>query len=265
MVTFNASSVKINPLSQEYNVELDLWQGLLLAAVGVVAGFINTMAGGGSLLVLPTLVFMGMDGAVANGTNRVAIMAQNIVSVLGFLKRGYSDVRTSMTLSLCALPGAALGAYLGTRVGGELFNRILGGLMIFLIIVMAHKTEQRQEEGKPERSVLGHALMVGIGFYGGFIQAGVGLFMMAVLYRAMRLDLVRVNMHKVFIVGVFTLVALLIFASSGQVLWGVGIVLGVGNAIGGWVGVHYAVKKGERLIRIVLNVGLVAMAIRLLI
>jgi hypothetical protein len=246
-------------------VELELWQGILLAAVGAIAGFLNVMAGGGSLLVLPALVFLGMDGAVANGTNRVAVLAQTVASVASFSKRGYSDVRMSLSLSLCTLPGAALGAFLGTKVGGELFNRILGGLMIVLIILMARKSENKRDAAQPPRTVLGHALMVGIGLYGGFIQAGVGFFLMAALYQAMRLDLVRVNMHKVFIVGVFTLVALLIFAREGQIAWGIGVVLAAGNAIGGWVGAHYAVKKGERLIRIVLNVVLVVMAIRLLI
>lgn len=246
-------------------VEFEIWQGVLLAAVGVIAGFLNVIAGGGSLLVLPTLVFMGIDGAVANGTNRVAIIAQNIASVTGFSKQGYSDIKTSLTLSFCALPGAALGAYFGTRVSGELFERILGGLMVFLMVIMSRKSKKTGDEGLPQRTVLGHVLMVGIGFYGGFIQAGVGFFLMAVLNRVMGLDLVRVNMHKVFIVGVYTLVALAFFVSQGQVIWLIGIVLAVGNAIGGWLGAHFAVKKGERFIRVILNVVLIVMAIRLLV
>jgi uncharacterized membrane protein YfcA len=244
---------------------MDWMQDLSLVGIGMIAGFLNTMAGGGSLLVLPALIYYGMDGAVANGTNRVAIVAQSIASVAGFFKRGYSDTQTSMTLSLCALPGATLGAYLGTKVGGELFNRILGGLMILLIFLMSRKTGRSAATAQPEHPVIGHLLMIGIGFYGGFIQAGVGFFLMAALHRAMGLDLVRVNMHKVFIVGVYTFAALAIFASKGQVVWLTGVVLAAGNAIGGWIGAHYAVKKGERMILIVLNVVLAVMAIDLLI
>lgn len=245
---------------------MELWQGIFLASAGIVAGFLNVMAGGGSLLVLPILVFMGLDGPFANGTNRVAIVAQNTTSVIGFFRKGYSDLRTSLTLSLCALPGAAIGAWLGTRVSGELFERILGGIMLVLLVLMARKPKKKEEtEAQPERPLLGHLLMVGVGFYGGFIQAGVGFLLMAVLYRAMGLDLVRVNMHKVFIVGVYTIVALAIFAAKGQVIWVTGLVLAVGNSIGGWIGTHYTVKKGEHWIRVILNVVLLVMAIRLLI
>lgn len=242
---------------------MDIWQGVMLAGVGIIAGFLNVMAGGGSLLVLPILIFMGLDGPIANGTNRVAIVAQNTTSVVGFFKKGYADLKTSFTLALCAVPGAVLGAYLGTRISGELFNQILGGLMILLLILMSRKSGTPAPD-RPQRMALGHALMVGVGFYGGFIQAGVGFFLMAVLHRVLGLDLVRVNMHKVFIVGVYTLFALAIFAFKGQVLWITGLTLAVGNSIGGWIGTHYTIKKGDKWIRWILNVVLLFMAIRLI-
>lgn len=245
-------------------MEFELWQLFLLAGVGVLSGFLNVMAGGGSLLALPVLIFLGLPGNVANGTNRVAIVAQNASAVTSFFKQGYSELRTMLTLALCAVPGAALGAYLGTQVSGELFNRILGGLMIVLLILMSRKQREAETTEKPKRLVLGHILMVAVGFYGGFIQAGVGFFLMAVLYRVVGLDLVRVNAFKVFIVGIYTLVALAIFADKGQVLWLLGAALAVGTTAGGWIGAHYTVKRGEGLIRVVLNVVLVVMAIRLL-
>ena len=169
-----------------------------------------------------------------------------------------------LTLALCAVPGAAMGAYLGTQVSGELFNRILGGLMIVLLILMSRKQRDVAVIEKPRRLVLGHFLMVAVGFYGGFIQAGVGFILMAVLYRVVGLDLVRVNAYKVFIIGIYTLVALAIFADKGQVLWLAGASLAVGTTIGGWIGAHFTVKRGERLIRVILNVVLIVMAVRLL-
>ncbi|MXW04708.1 MAG: sulfite exporter TauE/SafE family protein [Gemmatimonadetes bacterium] len=245
-------------------MEFELWQLFLLAGVGVLSGFLNVMAGGGSLLALPVLIFLGLPGNVANGTNRVAIVAQNASAVTSFFKQGYAELRTMLTLALCAVPGAALGAYLGTQVSGELFNRILGGLMILLLILMSRKQRDAETTEKPKRLLLGHVLMVAVGFYGGFIQAGVGFFLMAVLYRVVGLDLVRVNAFKVFIVGIYTLVALAIFADKGQVLWLLGAALAVGTTAGGWIGAHFTVKRGEGLIRVVLNVVLVVMAIRLL-
>ncbi len=245
-------------------MDLELWQWFLLVGVGVLSGFLNVVAGGGSLLALPVLIFMGLPGNVANGTNRVAIVAQNVSAVTGFFKKGYSDLRTMLTLALCAVPGAAIGAYLGTRISGDLFTKILGGLMILLLILMNRKQADVSVSEHPQRLVLGHILMVAVGFYGGFIQAGVGFFLMAVLYRVVGLDLVRVNAYKVFIVGVYTVVAVAIFASKGQVLWLTGATLAVGTTIGGWIGVHFTIKRGEGLIRYVLNAVLVVMAIRLL-
>jgi uncharacterized membrane protein YfcA len=114
------------------------------------------------------------------------------------------------------------------------------------------------------RFLLGHLLMVGVGLYGGFIQAGVGFLLMAVLYRVMGIDLVRVNMHKVFIAATFNLAALLIFHSRGLVLWQVGMALALGQAAGGWIGSHLSVSKGEKLIKRVMYVALIAMAAKLL-
>jgi len=244
-------------------------QELVLALVGIVAGFVNVMAGGGSLLVMPVMVFMGLPGPVANGTTRVAILAQNIAATTGFRRKGYRDLRLSLTLAACAVPGAACGALLGTRLEGVWFNRVLAGVMIAVIILMATGPKHSPAVSTTRsltrgRLVLGHGLMVLAGLYGGFIQAGVGFILMAILHRVMGLDLVRVNMHKVFIVGIYTIVAIAVFAARGSVLWSTGLVLAAGMALGGWIGSHVAVGKGEKLIRIVLNVALVAMAAKLL-
>jgi uncharacterized membrane protein YfcA len=249
---------------------MELWQVILLTLTGCVAGFLNVMAGGGSLLSMPVLVFIGMKGPLANGTNRIAILAQNVTATSGFFRQGFSDFKLSLSLSLCALPGAALGAYLGTKLGGVWFNRVLACVMVSVMILMWKRKKGRPAENKreikatPKRVLAAHLLMVGAGIYGGFIQAGVGFILMAVLHRVLGLDLVRVNMHKVFIVGVYTLLALFIFASKGQVVWSGGCFLAIGTAAGGWVAARVAIKEGEGLIRLILNVVLVAMALKLL-
>lgn len=248
-------------------MDMEIWQSLLLAGVGCIAGFLNVIAGGGSLLTMPVMVMLGMDGMVANGTNRVAILAQNLSATIEFFKKGFSDLKLSLSLSLCALPGTVLGAYLGTKLGGVWFNRILAGIMIAVLILMARKPKSDTVIDKSVTRgnvILAHGLMLAAGFYGGFIQAGVGFIFMAILHKVLRLDLVRVNMHKVFITGVYTLLALAIFASQNQVIWLAGVYLALGNAIGGWVGAHIAVEKGEKVIRVILNIVLIAMAIKLL-
>jgi hypothetical protein len=249
-------------------VELELWQAAMLVAVGTVAGFLNVMAGGGSLLTVPVLVFLGLPGPVANGTNRIAILAQNLSAITAFFRRGFSDFRLSLTLAACAVPGALAGALLGTGLDGVWFNRILALVMLAVMLVMHFDkgSTDNPTDRQPTRQQLinGHLLMVVVGFWGGFIQIGVGFIIMPVLNRAMGLDLVRTNMHKVFIIAVYTVVALAVFASQVELLWLVGLALALGNSIGGYLGAHFTVSRGEKLVRLILNIVLIAFIIKLL-
>ncbi len=249
-------------------MELELWQMALLVAVGIASGFLNVVAGGGGLLTVPTMVFMGMPGPVANGTNRIGVLAQSIASVIAFARSDFRDFKLSLTLSLCAVPGAVIGAFLGVNLEGVWFNRSLALIMLGVMLIMhfdrkggaskvGHQPTQRQ-------LLHGHLLMIGVGFWGGFIQLGVGFIIMPVLNRVMGLDLVRTNMHKVFIVAIYTVVALLVFASQLELFWIVGLILALGNAIGGYLGAHFSINKGERMIRLVLNLVLVVFVIKLL-
>ena len=106
--------------------------------------------------------------------------------------------------------------------------------------------------------------MFGIGFYGGFIQVGVGFLLMASLRYLMKLNLVLVNMHKVFIVLIYTIPALLIFILTDNINWIFGLSLAAGNVIGGWWGAKVSVKKGEGFIKVVLTVAVFIMAIKLI-
>ncbi|MEL7449231.1 MAG: sulfite exporter TauE/SafE family protein [Pseudomonadota bacterium] len=248
----------------------DLLVPIALAGVGIIAGWLNVLAGGGSLLTVPALMLAGLPGPVANGTNRIAILAQNTVAVSTFFRRGYSDFRLSLSLAAAAVPGAVAGAMVGTRLDGRWFDWVLAAVMVLVMVVMARKKSAGKGSTEdaptvtPRRLLWGHVLMVGAGFWGGFIQIGVGFVLMPILHRVIGLDLVRVNMHKVFIVLVYTCVALAVFASQVRVEWVLGLSLAVGNSIGGWLGAHTAVVRGERVIRVVLNVVLVAFIAKLL-
>jgi len=243
------------------------WQAALLVAVGVVAGFLNVLAGGGSLLTVPVMVFMGMPGPVANGTNRIAILAQNLSAITAFSKKGFSDFKLSLSLSACAVPGAIVGALLGVQLQGVWFNRILAVIMFAVMIMYFDKGDSATaRDGEPSRTQLirGHIMMVGVGFWGGFIQIGVGFIIMPVLNRVMGLDLVRTNMHKVFIIAVYTIAALAVFAAQVPIYWLAGAALAVGTSIGGYLGAHMSVSRGEKIIRQVLNIVLIVFIIKLL-
>ena len=250
---------------------MELWHILLLTLVGIAAGFLNVVAGGGSLFTLPVMVFLGMSGPEANGTNRIAILAQNVAAVGGFRRQGFSNFRLSVTLSLCALPGALAGAYLGNQLEGAWFNRVLAAIMVGVLLLLFKKKSSPQSEEANElappgsrRFIAAHVLMVLVGFYGGFIQAGLGFLLMAVLHRVLGENLVRVNMHKVFVIGSYTFFALVIFAWQGNVHWFPGLGLAAGNALGGWFGSYFSVKKGEGAIKLIFYVALLAMAAKLL-
>lgn len=249
-------------------MELDLLHAVALVALGIIAGFLNVMAGGGSLLTVPVMVFMGIPGPVANGTNRIAILAQNLTAITTFARSGFRDFRLSLSLAACAIPGAVAGAFVGVELDGVWFNRALAVIMVGVILIMhfdrGATTHAESDQPTSRQLFIGHLLMVGVGFWGGFIQLGVGFIIMPILNRVMGFDLVRTNMHKVFIVAVYTVAALAVYASQIKLLWMVGIALAVGNSVGGYLGAHFTIRKGERLVRLVLNLVLVAFIIKLL-
>jgi len=232
---------------------------LLYAAVvaaGFAAGFINTLAGSGSLITLPLLIFMGLPATVANGTNRVAILAQNIVAVWSFRRQNMLDWRSGLELAVPAALGAFLGARIAVRMDNVMMERVIGALMLAMIGVILARPRRWMQTGPAERqspSTVGRLLtFFAIGVYGGFIQAGVGIFLLAGLVLSERYDLLHGNAVKVLIVLCFTLVALPVFVANGQVNWGIGLTLALGNASGAWVAARTAVARGTAFVRWVL-------------
>lgn len=237
---------------------------IILFFVGIIAGFLNVTAGGGSTLTLPTLIFLGLDSSVANGTNRIAILVQNISAVYSFKREKYQELRASIILSLFTLPGAIAGALLAVELDDEIFQKILGIIMIGIILSMFIPQKQTNSTGNSRISLSIIVSMFGIGFYGGFIQVGVGFLIMASLKYLMKLNLVLVNMHKVFVVLVYTIPALIIFIVTDNVNWFLGLSLAAGHAVGGWWGAKISVKKGEGFIKGALIIAILIMALKLL-
>lgn len=221
------------------------------------------MAGGGSLITLPVLLFTGMPAGLANGTVRVAILAQNIVAVTSFHRKGLVEPRTSIKLALAAVPGAIAGALVATFIPDRWFEWILAVVMVIAAGGLFSPRGSNNAKGKANTGWISITAMVFIGIYGGFIQAGVGMLFMLMLYQLVGLDLVRVNAYKVFIVAIYTVPALTVFALSGNVDWMAGLALGIGNAIGGAIGAQSTMKGGEKGVRIAVAVAVVLMAVRL--
>lgn len=240
------------------------WEmALLILLAGAVASFINMMAGGGSMITLGTMILLGIEPTVANATNRVGIVVATGTGSLAFKSEKFSDLKTSLILAACAIPGAIIGAIYSVNISNELFQKLLAFVMIFILITLLipqkkHKIEQAK------KSALIYPAMFAIGFYGGFIQVGVGFLIMAAIRYLMSVDLLRVNMHKVLIVTIYNLPVLLVFVLSGKVEWFYALALSVGNAIGAWISVKLAIKKGEKVVKIVLILAIILMATKFL-
>jgi len=237
----------------------------ILFLSGIVAGAVNVMAGGGSTLTLPVLIFAGLDSGMANGTNRVAILLQNLSATGSFHHKKVRGISRAILYALVAIPGAITGALFSIQLNQEWFERILGVIMIGVVISLFQKRKPvsatKTEEEKP--NPMFYLSLFAIGFYGGFIQVGIGFILMASLFHFLKTTLVRVNFYKVIIVLIYTIPALTIRIYNDMVDWGLGLSLAAGSMTGAWLAAHLTVKKGDEFIRYVLAIVIIGMAIKL--
>ncbi len=237
---------------------------LLLFATGLLAGVLNVIAGGGSFLTLPVLIFLGLPSAMANGTNRVALLMQNVGAVYGFSRHRVVDWALTLRLAPVTLIGAALGSWGALQIGDVAFRRILATLMLVITLytlVDPFRGRDGDTAHTPPAGVL-LAVFFGIGVYGGFIQAGVGFFLLAGTTLA-GLDLVKGNAVKVLLVLLWTPVTLAVFGGAGMVDWVAGFVMGLGSIVGSLIGVRLTVLRGHAWVRTVVTVTIVLFAIQL--
>lgn len=247
---------------------MNLTSSLLFIVGGVAAGFINTIAGSGSLITLPLLIFAGLPATVANGSNRVAVLAQSLVAVQSFRRGGVLDIRKSLPLIIPAALGALLGAQIAVKMDEVLMRRAIGVLMIVMLIITVLRSRGWGTAAAESRNAVRVesqiVLFFGIGVYGGFIQAGVGVLLLMAILVATPLELVAGNATKNLIVLVFTVFALAVFVYNRQVDWLAGLVLSIGNSIGAWLGARLSLKHGAPLVQALLIVVVVASAADLL-
>lgn len=247
---------------------MELTKLVLIFLVGIVSGFLNVNAGGGSLISMPILIFLGLPSAVANGTNRVALMAQNLVAISNFKKNGYFDLKLNLILAIPALLGSIVGSNLAISLPDQLFNTILAMVMILVLVFTFKKPKIRVDLGDNELT-LKHKIIGGIAFffvgvYGGFIQAGIGLVIITILNMMTGYSLARINSMKVFIVAFYMAVSLAVFLLNGKVDWIIGLNLALGNGIGGYLGSSFSIKKGDKWIKIIMVIAVALMAAKLL-
>lgn len=232
----------------------DLWLHLALAGAGIIAGFLNTLAGGGSLLTVPVLLLLGLPADVANGTNRVSVLSQSAAGMVGFRSHGKLDSSALVPVVTPTVIGAAIGATSAAHVPAPVLKYVLLGTMMAMAVLItafpnAITAPLDSEPRLASRRFVATLGLFAVGLYGGFVQAGVGVLLLGVLGGVIRYDLVRANALKLACVAVYGTVALAIYAWAGQVSWLIGALLALYTVIGAQIAVRFALRANQRALR----------------
>ncbi len=231
---------------------------MILAVIlaGFVAGFINTLAGSGSTITLPLLIFLGLPANVANGTNRISIFFQTLVSVGSFKKQKVIEAKTSMRLAIPAVIGSIIGAQFAVEINERIMNNAIAIMLVIMFFLLLFKPEAwikgQAYLASEKPGIFQIVIFFVIGIYGGFIQAGVGMFLLAGLVLGSGLDLVKANAVKNLIILLFTSVVMVIFMYNNQINYEIGLILAAGSMLGAFVATKFAVSWGPKFIRYVL-------------
>ena len=245
----------------------NFWHYPILVLVGCIVGVINTMAGGGSLITLPILIFLGLPSNVANGTNRIGLIMTAFSANMGFKSKGVSTYPFNVYIGLFALIGSLIGAYIAVDINDKIFNRTLSVIMIIVIILILFSPKILKEDLNERLSgknlVVSCLVFFFIGIYGGFVNAGIGFIIMLFLNLYNKMNLVRVNATKSVVILIYSIGAFLTFLFNDLVNFGYGFSLGFGTLFGAWWSSRYSVIRGEGIIKIFLLISIFLLSVKL--
>jgi uncharacterized membrane protein YfcA len=226
---------------------------IALIVSGIFVGFINTLAGGGSIISLSVLMLLGLPANIANGTNRIGILIQNITAVSSFKQQKVLETRKGFLLAIPAVIGSIIGSMIAVDLNEEIFERAIAIIMIVMMFFILAKPQKflygKKELIEKKLSVWQFILFFFIGIYGGFIQLGIGYFLIAGITLGLGYDLVRTNAIKVLIVLIYTPFTLLVFIYNDQINWTYGLILTIGTFIGSFIASRMAVNKGVHFVK----------------
>lgn len=247
---------------------MEWWHLVVLVFVGIGVGFINVISGGGSIITLPILILFGLDSTVANASNRIGNLAQNIFAVAGYKSKGIVYEKYAWFLGISAGLGGVIGTYMALKIPDNAFNKILAIVMLVVVVftVFSPKIKVEAVIGRMQKKhqLLGVIVFFFIGIYGGFIQAGTGLIIMAALAGIHHFTYLKINTYKVLVVLFYLVIGLSIFAFHGQINWYYGLSLGLGNAIGGWLTSRWSINQDDVWIKRFMVASVLVLAIKLL-
>jgi hypothetical protein len=244
------------------------WSHIAAVGIGILVGFVNTLAGSGSLVTLPFFLALGLSPAEANATNRVGVLLQTMVGSATLMRRTGIPLTGTGLMIGSTTAGSLVGAWLALGMDADAMRYMIGGLMIVMLfpVLMSPEKWLREEDDlsvPPNPWLIGVIFFV-LGIYGGFIQAGVGIFLLSAMVLVGRLRLARANMLKNIIVFIFTVPALALFIYYGQVVWVPGLIMAGGQMVGAYVAARFAAQSrfANQLTRVLLVLMLILGAVR---
>jgi uncharacterized membrane protein YfcA len=228
---------------------MEIYTYILAIGGGFFAGILNAIAGFGSVITLSIMIeFMGMPANLANGTNRINMFTQTSLSSLAYFRQGKLNFKKCQLGVILAFVGAMFGVVLALNISNEAFKIIFRYLLILMFLAVLvnpkrwiHETDLDYKMSK----WISIPLFLLLGFYGGFIQMGMGLFTLIVLVLIAKLNIVEANAIKVFIIALYTLVLIFIFDYKGLIDWRIGLTFALGQGIGGYLAAYYASKYSK--------------------
>lgn len=225
-------------------MELELIHYVIAIVGGFIAAVMNTLAGYGSIITLTILMdVLGLPANMANGTNRVNILANSLAGTIGFQKNGKLDLTNGKWILITVCIGAVCGVLLAVNVSNEQFRAIFKYLIVvlFLFIIIKPKRWIRDISDYKDIPIWKMVLVYfPIGFYGGFIQMGMGIVFLMAGVLISGFTIIKANALKMVIIFVYTILSIVVFHYNGLVNWKIGAVLSIGTALGGFLTANYA-------------------------
>ncbi|MEQ8306739.1 MAG: TSUP family transporter [Hoeflea sp.] len=246
--------------------DLSLTLALLLIAAAFLAGFVDSIAGGGGLIAVPALLLAGFTPVEALGTNKLQGLFGSASATFAYARKGHVDLQTQLPWAALSATGAALGALLATVIPGELFRAFLPFLLIAIALYFAFKPNMNDIDRARRLSpfLFGLIIVPLIGFYDGVFGPGAGSFFMLGFVALAGYGLLKATAHTKLLNFASNLGAFIIFAFVGVISWKIGLIMGAAQFAGAQVGSRLAMKNGAKIIKPLLVITCVALAAKLI-
>ena len=247
-------------------VEVPLDTLMLLVAVAGLAGMIDAIAGGGGLLALPAILWAGLPPVQALATNKLQGSFGTLTASYNFIRRGEIDLRRLRIPILMTFIGSASGTLAVQRLGSDLLNQIVPALLIAfaLYFLFSPRIGDQDAHHRISHGLFGLLIGFSLGFYDGFFGPGTGSFFAAAFVLLLGYNLRRATAGTKVLNFTSNIASLIFFSLAGQVVWQVGLPMGLAQMAGAWIGSHLVIRHGTRLIRPLLVIVSLAISIKLL-